>query len=802
MLIYQVTPKLISTLLLLTVLQFPKSLSAQIGTGTHDLKGKIIDSLTTENLPFATVDLKESTGKLLKNTPVKPDGSFYIGSLANGRYQLRISYMGLLGKTINLDLNSQSPAVLDLGNIGLSRSSKDLKEVVVAAKKNIVTADMDKIIYNVQNDPESKGQNLLDIVPNIPLLSLDADDNVQLKGNTNFKVLINGKPSGLTARSPKDALRSIQASNVQKVEVITTPSAKYDSEGVGGIINIITKKAIEGINGLVGLFYNNLAADGAWVNLGIKKSKFGMFSYADHYLASFPALSFKNSKTSNFPQAFVQEHQGERSAKKGDVFLFGTEFSYELDSLNLFTGSIGYNPEDYHQSSVQDFRILDDSGLEQSSYRLNSSANSGYKGFDWGLNYQLGFKSNKDRLLTASYKYVKIITDEINDNRFTGLTKTGIYQQNEAGSAEQTFQLDYVHPLKLVNVEAGLKHISRDNFSLTDNKGDIDNNDFEYLQNVMSFYNSYQVKWNNWGFKAGARLERTTIKANFAAASDFKTDYTNLIPSLSVQRKFGNRSVTLGYTQRIERPGIGQLNPFLNKNNPLHFSYGNPYLKPALMHSFELGFNRGSLTTGVSYQFANNTIQNVVSVRADSISISNYENIGKYKVMGFNVNYKQSLAKNLSLSINSQIQHIGFESLTNSERFKHQGIQSFLGTNFSYKFEKDWRASITLNAASPFVKAQGEASGYFSNSLKINKDLFDKKLNLTFNLKNPFLEYRRVTNSVSTTNFVQLDQNFKYSRGLLLVMIYNFGQMKDKVKKNKREVVNDDVKKEKAAETN
>ncbi|WP_207420733.1 outer membrane beta-barrel family protein [Desertivirga brevis] len=642
------------------------------------------------------------------------------------------------------------------------------------------------------------------MVSKIPLLSVDADDNVQLKGNTNFKILINGKPSGLTARSPKDALRSIQASNVLKVEVITMPSAKYESEGVGGIINIITKKPANGYNGLVGIFHNNLYADGAWINLGLKQGKFGMFGYADRYITNSPATSFANSRTSTEPQPFQQIQRG-ASDKTGNVFFYNTEFTYEVDSLNLLTASIGYNSEDSRQSGEQNFQFFNAQGIEGTTYLLQNNSTNDFNALDWGANYQKGFKNNKDRLLTASYKYVETVFDGTVDNRFTGGNLSDMLQRNESGTREQTLQLDYFHPFKKLTVEGGLKYITRNNYSNLEASGQSQNNNFRYIQNVLGFYNSYQLKLKNWGIKAGVRVERTDVDANFIATGDFASNYTNIIPSFSFQRKFNISSITWGYTQRIERPGIGQLNPFINKNNPLNYNYGNPDLKAALSHSFEISYNRfkkANALLSLSYAFANNTIQNVVFLRPDSISVTTFNNIGKYDNFGINFNYKYPVTKKFNVSVSGNVKYLSFEGNSASTSFKHDGIQGFLGSNYSYNFKKDWRASSSLNFASPFIKVQGETSGYISHSLNLSKEMFNKKGTLGLNFKNPFLKYRNVVNEVSSPLFTQRNDNRNYTRGFLFYYIYRFGKLKESIRKSKRGVNNDDVKKESSSDGN
>ncbi|WP_207428969.1 outer membrane beta-barrel family protein [Pedobacter sp. SYSU D00535] len=793
-----------SYLLLFLLLSYiPAVLFAQTPENKYTIKASVIDSTTSEPIAFATAVLKKGPA-VVQTTLSKEDGTLEFRNLPEGLFSLTIAFMGYRPTIQTIELSGKSNAVTDAGVIRIKNNTKTLKDVVVTGKKSLISQDIDKISYDIQADPDSKGQTMLEMISKIPLLTVDADDNVQLNGQSNFKILINGKPSGLTARSPKEALRSMQAANVLKVEVMTMPPAKYESEGVGGIINIITKKPAEGYNGLVGVFHNTLFGGGPWVNLGIKKGRFGMFGYADRYFTGNPGYSFENSRRTVSPQSYDQFHRG-TSDRSGNVFYYNTEFTYELDSLNLLTASFGRYNEDSRQTAEQEFNIFSNEGTINSDYNLFSENQNDFSSLDWGANYQMGFKGNKERLLTTSYKYVRSSSNGIIDNKFNGGNLQDLYQQNESGTEEQTAQLDYFHPFKKITVEGGIKYITRENFSRSDATTASQNDDLQYLQNVLGLYNSYQIKLKNWGIKAGVRLERTNVKADFMFADDFKTTYTNLIPSFSIQRKYGVSSINLGYTQRIERPGIGQLNPFVNKNNPLNYSYGNPSLQAALTHNFELRYNRfkkANTTLSLNYAFADNTVQNVVFVREDSISVTTFSNIGKYDNYGFNFNYKYPVTKKFNTSFSGNVRLLSFEGISEGRSFKREGLQAFLGTNYSFNSEKGWNLSSSVNLASRFIKIQGETSGYISHSLNFNKDLFKKKATFSINLKNPFLKYRNVITELSTPSFAQYNNNHNYTRGLMVYYIQRFGKLKESIKKSKRGVVNDDVKKESSTDSN
>jgi outer membrane receptor protein involved in Fe transport len=340
------------------------------------------------------------------------------------------------------------------------------------------------------------------------------------------------------------------------------------------------------------------------------------------------------------------------------------ELSYEAHSLNLITGTFNFynnaNNNGNNQYTVQR-NNLDD--ITQ-AYNIMGNGSGKYSGNDIGLNYQLGFKKNKEQLLTASFKYSNNRNQQFNDvqsDATINYDDPNYRQYNKAGSKEYTTQLDYIHPLKVITIEAGGKMIARNSFSnfhtdtldtnnqyVTDSKQE---NDFSYHQDVYSLYNSYQLKFTKWTFKGGARVEHTGINANFSSTGNvLKQNFTNVVPSISIQRSLKNSSVTFGFTQRIQRPVIYQLNPFVNQSNPKFITVGNPELKPAVNNNFELGYSnfaKGSININTSYSFANNTIQNLVKVDENAVTTTTFGNVGKNKNLGLSVSVNYPITTKL-----------------------------------------------------------------------------------------------------------------------------------------------------------
>ncbi len=774
------------------------------------VRGTIVDSTSNEKISYATISIKLENGST-RSTLSKDDGSFILEKIPNGKHTLLVINVGYKKYSKEIQLSAENEK-LNLGTILISTQGNQLQEVEVSTDKALVKQEVDRISYDVQSDPESKFQTALDMLRKVPLVSVDADDNIQVKGSGNFKVLINGRPSSLVARNPKDVFKAMPASSIVKIEVITNPPAKYDADGLAGIINIITTKKLEsGYNGSVSTRYNFPWGPGTNASITLKKNKFAMSAYYGNGYQDIPKTGFNSSRV-----GILQETKLLQEGTNKNFWFWQyleSEMSYEFDTLNLLTATIGTNPGYGNTTSIQNNTLYGNGGTLDQFYVLRNDGSNDWNGTDMGINFQHGFKKNKDQLLTLSYKYSP--SSNGNENNVSASQNVNfnfnpIKQVNKSGSKEQTYQIDYVHPVKKIDIEAGAKAILRNNYSdysqllynpsVNDFQLDSSNsNKFDYQQNVYSFYNSYNVKLKNWGIRAGIRIEKTTVDADFESTSTkVKQEYANVIPSVSVQRKFKDMSsLNLGYTQRIERPSIWELNPFVNQSNPRFQSFGNPNLNAVLTNNFELGystFKKGSINLGTSYSFANNTIQNVTSLGSDTVSRDTYENIGKDKKLGFNANISYPVSKKLNINLNALLTYLWIEGTYNSQFFKNQGFQGNVFAFASYTLPKDLRARVNVGYYSPWIQLQGQSNDFVFSSFSLSKDFLDKKMTVTAQISNPWKKFRAWEQNFNTAQFVQNSQYNNFYRNFGCSLSYRFGKLDGGVKKNQRGINNDDVK--------
>ncbi|MXV50939.1 TonB-dependent receptor [Pedobacter sp. HMF7647] len=786
---------------------------SQVQSG-YTIKGVVADSASKKSLDFVTISLKKEN-QPFKTTLSKTDGTFNFNQLSNANYSVAVVAVGYTSKSVSIDLKNAEQGVINLGKIYLATESKSLKEVAVNAQRPVIKQEVDRIAYDVQADVESKSLNVLDMMRKVPMLSLDGDDNIQLQGKSNYKILINGKPSSMVAKNPKDVLKAMPASSIQKIEVITTPPAKYDSEGLAGIINIITNKKIDnGYNGNVNLRENfPVGGPGGGMSFTVKQGKFGASGYGGIGVWKQPQQPSSSTRltTDTLPSALLQN--GSRSFKNQFGYI-GTELSYEIDTLNLLTAEINLNKGNFNSDGNQLSRLnyLDNADRIIQGYNLESDSKQNWRGTDLSLNYQLGFKNKKDRLLTFSYKYSREGEGQNDNMNVSDCISCGLpsyTQANDGSSTEQTIQADYVHPVKKLNIEAGLKGILRNSKSDFEYSG-LDSASGQYIivpglsnkytnkQNILGAYNSYTYNLKDWGFKAGLRIEETIVNANFISTqSNVDQNYFNFIPSISVSRKFKNSmSVNTGFTQRIQRPNIYNLNPFVDRSNPNFQSGGNPNLDAVVNNNFQLGFSsfkKGSINLNLNYSFANNTIQRVSLYDPETrVTNSTYQNIGKDKSLGGNLSVNYPLTKNWNVNLGGNLQYAWLQGIINGELLKNEGLNGYLYGNTGYKIKQGFNLNASFSYGSPNVMLQGKSSSYFYTSVTVTKDIIKDKLSFSAGMNNPFTKYRNYNVTTAGSDFSQTNFSQMYWRSYRFNINYKFGKLQGDIKKNQRKINNDD----------
>jgi len=771
------------------------------------LKGTVTDSATHKPVEFVTLTLKNAAKQPVKSVLSKTGGSFTFEKLNPGKYTLFLVSVGYNTKQMPVELIENSTKVTDIGTIGFSPNSKQLKAVSINADKPVVTQEADRLVYDLQADPESKVYSVLEMMRKVPMISLDGDDNIKLKGNDNYKILINGKPSSMVARNPKDVLRAMPASSIDRIEVITTPPAKYDAEGLTGIINIVTHKTIDnGYNGSVnvnGRF--PVGGPGAGGSFTLKQGKLGLFVQGGGSIYNSPYAGNTLNRLTTGADVTNLAQAGNQSSNSLSGY-FGTELSYEIDTLNLVSGNFNINGNTSYNTGDQSSLLTGQAGVLQ-GYNLGNVSNGTGRGIDAAINYQLGFKRNKAQLLTFSYRFMRsqdIQYSALGVSNMVNYSQPNYHQNNDATSKEQTFQIDYTLPFsKKFNMDAGVKAIWRSNTSNFDYQAQsgsgefitdpLRSNLFDNTQGIYGAYNSYQYTLQNWDFKVGMRIEETTF-----TSTGIDRTYFNVVPSISINRKFkNNTSINFGYSSRIQRPGINRLNPFIDRSNPNFYSGGNPALNPTVANSYQVGFNSAkkvSLNINLGYiAFHDLIMPGVTYDPATHVVINIMQNTGKAQLFTFNFNMNYNITSKWSMSTNANIAHGHVVAVVGGQPLENQGFMEngYLSTN--YRFTSGIRLGATLNVNGPDLSLQGTSNWNINSSFSVSKDIVKNKLSFSLATNNPWAKFRNYQREYFGPDFDQFNTRQNFYRSFNASLNYRFGRLKDNLKKAKKGIQNDDA---------
>ncbi|GHN01303.1 TonB-dependent receptor [Cytophagales bacterium WSM2-2] len=791
------------------------------------VSGVVIDSTNNAAVEFANVALLDAATKRAVNGNVCDDkGKFSINKIANGNYIVSISFIGYKTKNVRVQI-ADNKNDINLGNIILSPSSTVLKAVEVTAQKNLVEEKVDRLVYNAESDATVKGGDATDVLRRVPLLSVDLDGNVSLRGSSNIKVLINNKPSTITATSVSDALKQIPADQIKSVEVITSPSAKYDAEGSAGIINIITKKnTLEGltlnINSSGGFRGSNLGLNGGYRKgkLGLNLGGFGRAQY------NTPGDFSSNQETSGLDQSgnpMTTRNIQSSSSRQQNVFgNYNLAMDYDINKSNSLTGAVRFGIRDGHNYqdglTTQSYlnEVLNPLG---SSLKNTNTLNTSHS-IDGSLNYtHLFAKQNREFSLLTLY------SQSNGDNNF--ITQTLQYQGrdtlaylkniNPTQNSEATIQVDYQTPISDNQMfEIGAKDILRKATSnanyyqaaadgnYTDYTGTTyRNNSLDYTQNITAGYLSYSLTTlSKYSFKAGTRYEYTTVSAQ-TSSGPFSTSYPVVVPSINISKRLENGGmVKLAYNRRIQRPSIQNLNPNIQASNPLNISSGDPTLSPEYTNNYELSYNMFIKGTTINFAtFMRNTDNAITQVRdtePGGVIHTTYKNIGIQDAYGGNVFANVSISNKFSLSGGSDFYYSVLKNPSPSDP-KYAASNSGWVFNMrmfgNYSIGSGWGLQFFGFYRGQQVNIQGYQGAIRIYSLSIQKEFNEKRGSIGIGAENFATPTMTIKSSTISPILTQQSTNTLYNFNFRVNFNYRIGKLSmSGPKKGSKSINNDDLK--------
>ncbi len=774
--------------------QFPMGGGAQKVTITGRVTVTIVDSLTKTPIDYATISLaKVKDGKTINGGVTDDKGKITLQNVAPDEYKLSVGFLGYATKSVTFKTTLAKPDY-SFGNLLLSPSSNTLNMVNVEGKKSIIENKIDRMVYNAEADATNAGGDATDVMRKVPMLTVDINGNVQLRGSS-VRVLINGKPSGTMANSVADALKMLPADQIKSVEVITSPSAKYDAEGSGGIINIITKKSnAQGVSGAVNASAGTRRNNGSF-NLTAKTGRLSMNTALGTDLA--------------YPQTTGVDFLNTTTLANGNSSSVSQNGLSDW-SRQLFNGSFGldYDFNAYHNISTNaKYTHFYNGGPGEASLLVNnntakniSNTDMGNSNLDWNVDYRKTSKrAGEEFSIAGQLSAGRNTNDFTNTLTYPGIPDAITASSNVGKNKEYTAQTDYVYPFsKVVIFEVGAKGIFRE---IDSQYGNNSGQDFDYKQNVGAAYSTLSFNLTKKiQFKGGVRAEYTDINVNNGS---YNKDYLNLFPSAIISQTIkGKTTLKLSYNRRVQRPSLAFLNPFRNEANQFSVFQGNPILNPELSDNLEFGYStfvKGSIiNASVFYRHTNGIIENYNDVDKLNPSkvLTTFENVGNVESFGVNVfasyNPKPKWTLMTNLSANTyQIDNV----LTN------ESSDTYLNYNLFFRsantFKQGWTTEIFTVVNSARRTFQSRSSGMFIYGGAVKKTILKSKGTVGLNVLNPFsrdLNIKMVSESKNTllNQTTYQKQDIKYPlRSFGVNFSYNFGKLKFTEKKK---IKNDDVK--------
>ncbi len=691
-----------------------------------------------------------------------------------------------------------------------STSAADtIKTVEIKVKKNLIENRADALVYNADEDLTSKGQSASELLAKVPMVDVDMDGNVSLRGNRNIRFLINGRPSGLLSGSPSDALRAMSADDIATVEVMTNPTSKYDAEGSGGIINIVLKE--KKVEGLVGSLRGGIGTRSAHFggNLASQKGKTTYnLSLGSHFWRSWGNLETKRNNTDEKGISYqLLQHSDQVNWGGGPRITLSLDRQF-TESQSLVLNATGrYRLRNSVDNWSTNYGVIDSLDF---LWRQESDYLSQGWGYDLGFDYRIKGKKPKSEFAIAG-----LLTDGISGDGYDALrySKSNIlsfqeHSLNNNSNKEFSLQLDWINPLtKNLMLETGVKTVFRwvksnynfDSFDFAKKKfvpNELLNNGFGYFQNVYAGYSQITYEFlTKYSARLGVRYEATKfggdiekgVFENIGINTFVGQPYSNWVPSISLSRVIGAGGyVRLNYNMRIQRPSLIFLNPYVNYSNPVDITVGNPLLNPEVSDNYELSVGNYTKIGGFGLNFYHKRLKNAIEtyrfINSSGVYITTYSNIGRnvQNGMDLNLNFR---GKGWMLFFNGGLGHVNISSTVDTgavSGISASGWTYVVGLRGNYSINDDWLIEGFSRINAPQFSLQGFSQNWMFHTIGIKRIFNEGKGGLGLGLDNPFTP--RIT--LKTEN---LGQSFElYSQrvlnmwGVRINFNYSFGDVKTK----------------------
>ena len=781
---------------------------------TSTIKGMVVDSLTSQGEPYVTIRVykERKSNKPLAMWVTNIDGTFTHTVNGQGNFFISFSSMGRKDIIRNVQL-SATGGEIDLGKLLIQDNTKQLKGVEVVAQKPLVKMETDKMAYDVQADNDSKASTVLDMLRKVPMVIVDGQDNITVNGQSSFKVYVDGKPSVMFSSNPSQVFKAMPASMVKSIEVITNPGAKYDAEGVGGVLNIVmnassnSKMNKNGYNGNVSL---TAAAIGLRLSSFISGQQ-GKFSYSANIMNNRGRVKDVETEMERIASDGSRMIYNQTGSTRMPFTMANVSLGYEIDSVSNVSATLGITQFEMNNDGHPTTTFTGGSygtGFSYGNAMTMKNVNNSYNG---SLDYQRFLNKSRTSSITLSYLFTTSPARSENRRIYDPLSAlvtiplSDLYSEAKTRGTEHTLQVDYITPLsKIQQLNTGVKYINRRSTSdsrFYDIVGSVEQYDpaksvhYKNLQSVLAEYAEYKVTLKNVSAKAGLRYEHTWESVDFVlgAGSNFKKNYGNLVPSASVTYNLSpTKNIGVNYGMRITRPGITYLTPYVDRSNPTIISYGNSDLEVEKTHNINLVYNTFSRKFMANFtlgtMFANNKIEEY-SFMQSGILNRTYGNIVQSKSFNFNTFMNYSLFKNTRIMLNLTLEYADLKSAQLNQHNSGWMATAFLGVQQTLPWDLKW--NVNLTGSTTRYTLQGYQTGNNMLISTLSKSLFNDKLSLSLLYIAPLTGKLKIDQYSKGHDFETTTRIRIPLQNLMFTVAWNFGNTKKTFQQRTSKITND-----------
>lgn len=789
-------------------------MGADMNIGT--LRGKLIEAYQSHAIEYGNVILFRQKDSVMVNGTISgPKGNFVLEKIPAGRYYAVFQFIGFESKTISdLTFNPRNP-VIDLGEIKLSPTATSLQGVEITAERDMMLANLDKRVITVDKDLTGIGGTAVEIMQNIPSVTVDIEGNVKLRGSSNVLILIDGRPTGLQDLSSSDILQQIPANTIERIEVITNPSVRYDPDGTSGIINIVLKRrSLEGLNGMIQANYSPPDRFSSGINLNYRAEKFNYSASYDNRLSNFESKSLMERTTTYNEMTTLLNQDGQHNMNMR-MHLGSLGFDYMPNRYNTFSASVRYrnflnndNGMFYNKTYSEDNTLL-------RQFNRGSESERTMKSFNYNLSYRLTTKRQGEELtadLIINNNAMRRIEEINQEDIISSLFAVRQQSRSRNTNKEGTFRLNYVRPIdensrfegglssniKFLNMRYNYDWWNSDNMNWI--QDDNLSNYFEMDENIHAIYGIYAGMRGKFKYQAGLRGEASVTNGKQILSNEtFRNDYVTAYPSVHLVYNFANnQDIQLSYSRRVSRPRHWSLNPYKDFSDSLNIRTGNPELTPEFTGSWDISYvlskNRNSFTSSVFYRRTTDMIQRVSRLYGDGITWNTWDNITDGRSIGIELIGAYEVNKSIRLNANFSYFNQVINAYESSD-YKIERSEDYTWNtrmNAQFTILKSSTLQVSGNYSAPTIMAQGKMKEMYSADIAWRTDFLDRKATFSLRLSDVF-NTRKFSAETYGIGFNTVSERKMQSRMLWIGLSYRWNNYQRQRERNNNNGMDDDM---------